>query len=146
MKKRYAVFNFDKSLAELKGFELKRYFSIEMVKILNFFNPTSRGELKLIKIFQSEVFDYFLRYNNNRFARFLVSFWSPLWRCFQKCPFPRLKRTLCSGTTLSECYRNVAQVANKWIDVLESKGVDLEDRFLLELITEASTMSKKLEE
>lgn len=35
MKKRYAVFNEDGSLAELKGFELKR-----------------RGELKLIKVFQ----------------------------------------------------------------------------------------------
>ena len=43
IKKRYAVFNPDGSLAELKGFELKR-----------------RGELKLIKVFQSEVFDQFL--------------------------------------------------------------------------------------
>lgn len=38
IKKRYAVFNPDGTLAELKGFELKR-----------------RGELKLIKVFQSEV-------------------------------------------------------------------------------------------
>ena len=38
LKKRYAVFNFDGSLAELKGFELKR-----------------RGELELIKTFQSIV-------------------------------------------------------------------------------------------
>jgi len=36
LKKRYAVFNFDGSLAELKGFELKR-----------------RGELQLVKTFQS---------------------------------------------------------------------------------------------
>ncbi|EJD53603.1 DUF1744-domain-containing protein [Auricularia subglabra TFB-10046 SS5] len=43
LKKRYAVFNYDKSLAELKGFEVKR-----------------RGELQLIKIFQSEIFDKFL--------------------------------------------------------------------------------------
>ena len=42
-KKRYAVFNHDGSLEELKGFEVKR-----------------RGELKLIKVFQSEVFDKFL--------------------------------------------------------------------------------------
>ena len=35
IKKRYAVFNEDGSLAELKGFELKR-----------------RGELKLVKVFQ----------------------------------------------------------------------------------------------
>ena len=43
LKKRYAVFNEDGSLAELKGFEIKR-----------------NGELKLIKIFQSSVFDSFL--------------------------------------------------------------------------------------
>lgn len=40
IKKRYAVFNDDGTLAELKGFEIKR-----------------RGELKLIKVFQ--VVSYF---------------------------------------------------------------------------------------
>ncbi|TPX45049.1 DNA-directed DNA polymerase [Synchytrium endobioticum] len=44
LKKRYAVFNDDGSLAELKGFEVKR-----------------RGELKLVKTFQSEIFGTFLR-------------------------------------------------------------------------------------
>ncbi|KAF8625679.1 hypothetical protein AX15_005255 [Amanita polypyramis BW_CC] len=43
LKKRYAVFNDDGSLAELKGFEVKR-----------------RGELQLIKIFQSQLFEKFL--------------------------------------------------------------------------------------
>lgn len=43
IKKKYAVFNKDGSLGELKGFELKR-----------------RGELQLVKNFQSEVFDRFL--------------------------------------------------------------------------------------
>lgn len=43
LKKRYAVFNHDGSLAELKGFELKR-----------------RGELQLIKNFQSDIFKLFL--------------------------------------------------------------------------------------
>ncbi|KAH9919999.1 uncharacterized protein BXZ73DRAFT_92015 [Epithele typhae] len=43
VKKRYAVFNDDGSLAELKGFEVKR-----------------RGELQLIKIFQSQIFEKFL--------------------------------------------------------------------------------------
>jgi len=43
LKKRYAVFNDDGSLAELKGFEVKR-----------------RGELQLIKIFQSLIFEKFL--------------------------------------------------------------------------------------
>ena len=43
LKKRYVVFNDDGSIAELKGFEVKR-----------------RGELQLIKNFQSSVFDSFL--------------------------------------------------------------------------------------
>ena len=44
LKKRYAVFNNDGSLAELKGFEIKR-----------------RGELQLIKLFQGQVFEQFLQ-------------------------------------------------------------------------------------
>lgn len=43
LKKRYAVFNLDGSMAELKGFEMKR-----------------RGELQIIKIFQTQVFERFL--------------------------------------------------------------------------------------
>lgn len=43
LKKRYAVFNFDGSLAECKGFEMKR-----------------RGELQLIKNFQQELFFEYL--------------------------------------------------------------------------------------
>eukprot|EP01083_Nonionella_stella_P033015 90386_1 len=39
LKKRYCVFNFDGTIEELKGFELKR-----------------RGELMMIKIFQQELF------------------------------------------------------------------------------------------
>ena len=41
------MFNFDGSLAELKGFEVKR-----------------RGELQIIKIFQSTVFEAFLKGDN----------------------------------------------------------------------------------
>lgn len=43
LKKKYVVFNFNGTIAELKGFELKR-----------------RGELELVKIFQSQVFEHFL--------------------------------------------------------------------------------------
>ena len=43
LKKRYAVFNHAGKMTEVKGFELKR-----------------RGELNIIKIFQSEVFSKFL--------------------------------------------------------------------------------------
>lgn len=42
IKKRYAVFNDDGTLAELKGFEIKR-----------------RGELKLIKVFQVILITFF---------------------------------------------------------------------------------------
>lgn len=94
LKKRYAVFNFDGSLAELKGFEVKR-----------------RGELQLIKNFQSSVFEAFLL-----------------------------------GNTLEECYASVAKVADYWLDVLYSKGENLPDAELFELISENRSMSKKLEE
>ncbi|KZS89156.1 DUF1744-domain-containing protein [Sistotremastrum niveocremeum HHB9708] len=94
LKKRYAVFNDDGSLAELKGFEVKR-----------------RGELQLIKIFQSQLFE-----------RFLL------------------------GTTTEECYAAVAEVADRWLDVLFTKGESLEDDELVELIAENRSMSKTLAE
>ncbi|CCH58351.1 hypothetical protein TBLA_0A05580 [Henningerozyma blattae CBS 6284] len=94
IKKRYAVFNDDGSLAELKGFELKR-----------------RGELQLIKNFQSDIFKVFL-----------------------------------DGDTLENCYKAVAAVANRWLDVLDSKGQMLEDEDLISLICENRSMSKTLKE
>jgi hypothetical protein len=45
IKKRYAVFNEDGTLAELKGFEIKR-----------------RGELKLIKVFQVYILPFSISY------------------------------------------------------------------------------------
>ncbi|KAI8325970.1 DUF1744-domain-containing protein [Martensiomyces pterosporus] len=93
LKKRYAVFNDDGSLAELKGFEVKR-----------------RGELKLIKIFQSQIFKIFLE-----------------------------------GSTLEECYRAVARVADQWLDILFSNAKGLPDNELFDLITENRSMSKALE-
>ncbi|KAI1344490.1 DNA polymerase epsilon [Xylariaceae sp. FL0016] len=94
LKKRYAVFNDDGSLAELKGFEVKR-----------------RGELKLIKIFQQQIFKFFLE-----------------------------------GNTLAECYGAVSKVADKWLDVLYSKGSTLADEEFIDLICENRSMSKTLEE
>ena len=94
IKKRYAVFNFDGSLEELKGFELKR-----------------RGELNLIKVFQGEVFGCFL-----------------------------------DGASLEEAYASVAAVANRWLDMLDTHGIDLVDEELLDLICEESVMSKTLAE
>ncbi|CAG9856188.1 unnamed protein product [Phyllotreta striolata] len=94
LKKRYAVFNFDGTLAELKGFEVKR-----------------RGELQLIKNFQSSVFEAFLK-----------------------------------GDSLSSCYASVAQIADYWLDVLYSRGRNLPDSELFDLIAENKSMSKKLSE
>lgn len=94
LKKRYAVFNDDGSLAELKGFEVKR-----------------RGELRLIKIFQSQIFEKFLL-----------------------------------GSTTQECYAAVAEVADRWLDVLFSKANDLSDEELVDLIAENRSMSKTLAE
>jgi len=94
LKKRYAVFNDDGSLAELKGFEVKR-----------------RGELQLIKIFQSQIFEKFLL-----------------------------------GTTTEECYAAVAEVADRWLDVLFTKADSLTDEELVELIAENRSMSKTLAE
>ncbi|TMW61838.1 hypothetical protein Poli38472_010901 [Pythium oligandrum] len=94
LKKRYAVFNFDHSLAELKGFELKR-----------------RGELQLIKAFQAQVFECFL-----------------------------------DGSTLEECYASVAACANRWLDVIDTRGRNMHDDELLSLLTENKSMSGKLDE
>jgi len=94
LKKRYAVFNMDGSLAELKGFELKR-----------------RGELELIKAFQGQVFECFLK-----------------------------------GETLQECYDAVGEVANYWLDVLDSRGEELDDEEVVGLISENKTISKTLDQ
>ncbi|VBB29888.1 unnamed protein product [Acanthocheilonema viteae] len=94
LKKRYAVFNFDGSLAELKGFEVKR-----------------RGELALIKYFQSTVFKAFLKGKNH-----------------------------------AEAYEHAAKEANYWLDVLFSKGINLPDYELFDLIAENRSMSKKLDD
>jgi DNA polymerase epsilon subunit 1 len=55
LKKRYVVYHMNGSIAELKGFEIKR-----------------RGELKIVKIFQEEIFKSFVK-------------GSTLAECFQEC-------------------------------------------------------------
>ena len=94
IKKRYCVFNFDGSLAELKGFEVKR-----------------RGELKLIKFFQKQLFSNFLK-----------------------------------GSTLKECYLEVAKFAKSWLDLLDSKASSISLDELLDLIVEHKSMSKSIKE
>lgn len=50
------------------------------------------------------------------------------------------------GETLSECYSAVAEVANHWLDVLDSRGEDVDDDELMELISQNKTMSQTLED
>ena len=88
------MFNFDGSLAELKGFEVKR-----------------NGELQLIKLFQSSVFEAFLK-----------------------------------GSSLDECYNEVAKIANYWLDILYTRAENMPDYELFELISERRTMSRALED
>jgi DNA polymerase elongation subunit (family B) len=94
LKKRYCVYEFDGSIAELKGFELKR-----------------RGELKLIQVFQEEVFPAFLK-----------------------------------GKTKEECYAVVGGMANRWLDVIESKGRTMTDDEVIYFFSEQKTMSKSVED
>lgn len=75
------------------------------------FEVKRRGELQLIKIFQSSVFEAFLK-----------------------------------GNDLKSCYDAVAKVADYWLDVLYSKGSNMPDSELFELISENRSMSKKLED
>ena len=96
IKKRYAVFGHDNAISELKGFEIKR-----------------RGELKLIKVLQEELF------NDKKFLE---------------------------GSTLEECYAAVGGVCNHWLSFLESKGVDHEEDFVIELISEQKSMSETVED
>ncbi len=51
-----------------------------------------------------------------------------------------------AGSTLEECYGAVASVANRWLDLLDTRGMDLTDEELVDLISESSVMSKSLAE
>lgn len=70
-----------------------------------------RGELKLVKVFQSDVFKSFLQGNN-----------------------------------LEQCYGAVAEVANRFLDVLEQQGHMYSEEALLELLMESNNMSRSLSE
>ena len=95
IKKRYAVFEFDGKLAELKGFELKR-----------------RGELQLIKDFQAQIFAN--------------------------------KSMVLDGKSLDDAYGNIAKVANMCLDVLYTKGSELDDESLMDAISESTSMTRRL--
>ena len=62
----------------------------------------------------------------------------------------RLRRksghTLLKGDSLETCFDAVAKVADYWLDVLYSKGANMPDTELFELISENKSMSKSLAE
>ena len=59
LKKRYAVFNEDGSLAELKGYHTQIHSAFTQ-DLLCRFELKRRGELQIIKFFQQQVFEKFL--------------------------------------------------------------------------------------
>lgn len=46
---------------------------------------------------------------------------------------------------MKDCYAAVGEVANQWLDVLHSRGGDVDDDELMELISQNKTMSQTLE-
>ncbi|KAF9765064.1 DNA polymerase epsilon catalytic subunit A [Nosema granulosis] len=50
------------------------------------------------------------------------------------------------GSTLENCYRNLAEVASKWLNIIYTHGKGCEDEYILELLTESKTLSKEIME
>ncbi|KRY46498.1 DNA polymerase epsilon catalytic subunit A [Trichinella britovi] len=110
LKKRYAVYNFDGSIAELKGFEIKR-----------------RGELQLIKIFQSAVFDGFLKGSSLEEVYGSVAEVANYW--------------------LDLLYSKVVITYFIYQEAMKiCIAVDITDAELFDLISENRSLSKKIEE
>lgn len=115
LKKKYVVFNFNGTIAELKGFELKR-----------------RGELELVKIFQSQASgsDHPPLSEKGLCSSLLI----------------QVFEHFLAGVSLEDCYSAVGAIANQWLDVLDEKGQSMDDGELLQLISERKTISKTVED
>lgn len=50
------------------------------------------------------------------------------------------------GSTLQECYDACGEIANRWYDILDSKGDYVEDQELLEYIVETKVIQKQFDE
>jgi len=70
-----------------------------------------RGELRLIQVFQEEIF------NTSAFIR---------------------------GNSRVQVYNEVGEIANRWVDVLDSKGMSLTNDDVIHLISEKKSMSKSV--
>ena len=130
LKKKYVVYNFDGTVAELKGFELKR-----------------RGELELVKAFQSQVFGQFLEGNQQRpRPRRRISCYIKPSNTMYPHPSVFLSCVWSLGDSLEECYAAVGAVGNYWLDVIDAKGSHMDDEELMELISERKTISKTIDD
>lgn len=122
------MFNEDGSLAELKGFEVKR-----------------RGELQLIKIFQSSVFEAFLKGTTLEEVYGSVAKVADYWLdvLYSKVRVVMEKRKLSQHTSvllLTEDLMALTDVSH----VLQA--ANMPDAELFELISENRSMSKRLED
>ena len=124
-----------------------------------------RGELKLIKIFQSSVFETFLQGDSLQDCYAAVASVADHWYLSpfslppssgSALPCPSSHTCLCSITLMNFClYRinneNEQQLiysffSPKRLDILYSRGVDLDDTELFDLVSENRSMSRTLGE
>lgn len=146
LKKRYAVYDFDNRIAELKGFELKR-----------------RGELQLLKAFQADVFPQFVHEDlivatgstGRRGDGMLSGRGSirnpPTLESTAKASNSRPESAAWGSVVLSKreaLYRCVSEVAERWVRFLRSRGrsagADLAT--VIALLEESTTLSKSVED
>ncbi|KAL6122897.1 DNA polymerase [Nucleospora cyclopteri] len=51
-----------------------------------------------------------------------------------------------TGKNLNECYENLAEVCNYWLDIIDTEGRNLDDETIFDLFSESKNMSKDLSE
>lgn len=118
---RYAVFAKDGSLSELKGFEMKR-----------------RGELKMIKVFQSQVFERFLDGTSLPECYGAVAAVANYW-----CEVPAVTAAW-HTTCISPSPR--PPHPTRRLNILDTQGEDLADDELIELLSENRSLTRTVED
>lgn len=137
IKKRYAVFNDDGTLAELKGFEIKRRGELKLIKVFQVISYCNISLLLppivLIKLCWCYMEPNFPTNRKKKWANFIFilvvspdasdyiffSKLSPSVCKILSCLQAELFDKFLHGSTLEECYSAVASVANRWLDLLD---------------------------
>jgi DNA polymerase epsilon subunit 1 len=60
--------------------------------------------------------------------------------------FFNVNRRFLDGNSLEECFASAAEIANHWIDIIDTRGESLEDDDLIGLISENRNMSRQLDD